>query len=162
MSLVVSIAPQPDANAAPSRAMLLRNFALTTPQQKGRLTSAKPSPAAPKSSRTPRASIIPSAPFTIYSPISPRRASVLAYISSLLLRTLRAIDYDNDRFPETDGAASPQDAAADQSSAECAPRRTVQPGKDPLPDTAEEFATAALSRKPGYVNLLIGVPSQRM
>jgi hypothetical protein len=78
---------------------------------------------------------------------SPRRASVLAYISNLLLRTLPAIDYDNDRFPETDGAESPQDAAADQSSAESAPRRTVQPGKDPLPDTAEEFATAALNRK---------------
>jgi hypothetical protein len=82
--------------------------------------------------------------------ISPRRASVLAYISSLLLRTLPAIDYDNDRFPETGGLDSPQEvsSAADQPSPEPAPRRTVSPGKEPLPDSAEEFAEAALNRKP--------------
>ena len=82
--------------------------------------------------------------------ISPRRASVLAYISGLLLRTLPAIDYDNDRFPETGGLASPQKVSppVDQPSPEPAPRRTVSPGKEPLPDTAEEFATAALNRKP--------------
>lgn len=82
--------------------------------------------------------------------ISPRRASVLAYISSLLLRTLPAIDYDSDRFPETSGAGSPQKVspAAAQPSPEPSPQRTVPPGKDPLPETAEEFAEAALSRKP--------------
>jgi hypothetical protein len=82
--------------------------------------------------------------------ISARRASVLAHISSLLLRTLPAIDYDNERFPETGGLDSPQKVspAADQSSPEPTPQRTVTPGKEPLPDTAEEFATAALNRKP--------------
>jgi hypothetical protein len=82
--------------------------------------------------------------------ISARRASVLAFISSLLLRTLPAIDYDNERFPETGGLDSPQKVSppADQSSPEPAPRRAVPPGKEPLPDTAEEFATAALNRKP--------------
>jgi hypothetical protein len=82
--------------------------------------------------------------------ISARRASVLAFISSLLLRTLPAIDYDNERFPETGGVDSPQNLspAVNQPSPEPAPRRTVAPGKDPLPDTAEEFANAALNRKP--------------
>ena len=82
--------------------------------------------------------------------ISPRRASVLAHISGLLLRTLPAIDYDNDRFPETGGLDLPQkvSSVANQSSPEPAPRRTVPPGKEPLPDSAEEFANAALNRKP--------------
>jgi hypothetical protein len=83
--------------------------------------------------------------------ISPRRASVLAYISSLLLRTLPAIDYDNERFPEpqADQPDSPEEAAstADQPGPDPAPRRTIQPGKDPPPETGEEFAMAALNRK---------------
>ncbi len=83
--------------------------------------------------------------------ISPRRASVLAYISSLLLRTLPAIDYDrehytyNDAEPDSDAEAEEQDSA--ESAANPAPQ-PVPPGKEPLPKTAEEFAAAALNRKP--------------
>lgn len=39
--------------------------------------------------------------------ISPRRASVLAYISSLLLRTLPAIDYDNEHYIYNDDEPDP-------------------------------------------------------
>lgn len=77
--------------------------------------------------------------------ISPRRASVLAYISSLLLRTLPAIDYDEVRFPDDDTGPESQDRT------ESVPARTAQPippGKEPLPKTAEQFAAAALNRKP--------------
>ena len=86
--------------------------------------------------------------------ISPRRASVLAYISSLLLRTLPAIDYDNERFPESEAAADVQaqsPAQADQPAPDSASdptRQPVTPGKDPLPKTADEFANAVLNRKP--------------
>lgn len=82
--------------------------------------------------------------------ISPRRASVLAYISSLLLRTLPAIDYDNDRFPEPEEPEVPAHSAA-QPAPDSAPdptREPVTPGKDPLPRTADEFAKAVLNRKP--------------
>jgi hypothetical protein len=96
--------------------------------------------------------------------ISPRRASVLAYISSLLLRTLPAIDYDNERFPESEATAEvvPQSPAqADQPAPDSASDPTrepvpptavapnpVGPGKDPLPKTADGFANAVLNRKP--------------
>ena len=40
--------------------------------------------------------------------ISPRRASVLAYISSLLLRTLPAIDYDNEHYTYNDAEPDEQ------------------------------------------------------
>ena len=95
--------------------------------------------------------------------ISPRRASVLAYISSLLLRTLPAIDYDNDRYPEPEEpevpAQSPAQAAQPAPDAASDPTRQpvpptavapnpVGPGKDPLPKTADEFAKAVLNRKP--------------
>src|SRR5260370_10204975 len=55
--------------------------------------------------------------------ISPRRASALAYISSLLLRTLPAIDYDNERFPESEATA------------EVVPQSPAQPDQ-PAPDSA--------------------------
>jgi hypothetical protein len=98
--------------------------------------------------------------------ISSRRASVLAYISNLLLRSLTAID--NDRYPKAGkpGYAPGQPAAppnidspddlADEledTEPEARPvaatpeqRRTV-PGKDPLPATAKEFAEAVLKRQ---------------
>jgi hypothetical protein len=92
--------------------------------------------------------------------ISPRRASVLAYISSLLLRTLPAIDYDNERFPEPEAeseatAQSPAhsathsapDSASDPSREPAAPARVTK-ANDPLPKTADEFAQAVLNRKP--------------
>src|SRR6202166_2300979 len=94
--------------------------------------------------------------------ISPRRASVLAYISSLLIRSLTAID--NDRFPKagrpgyspydqrtapTD-VASPGDVEQPESQAPAATAATAEqripPGKDPLPATAEEFVDAVLKR----------------
>jgi hypothetical protein len=71
--------------------------------------------------------------------ISPRRASVLAYISSLLLRTLPAIDYDHDRFREQEAQAPAAANAAAQ---------PVPAGKESLPKTADAFADAALARKP--------------
>jgi len=77
--------------------------------------------------------------------ISPRRASVLAHISSLLLRTLPAIDYDNEHYTYDD------DETEEQAVAEYAANPAPQPvpaGKEPLPKTAEEFAAAALNRKP--------------
>ena len=83
--------------------------------------------------------------------ISPRRASVLAYISSLLLRTLPAIDYDNERFPEPEATPEVQAQSATQPAPDSASdptRQPVAPGKDPLPKTADEFANAVLNRKP--------------
>ncbi len=77
--------------------------------------------------------------------ISPRRASVLAHISSLLLRTLPAIDYDNEHYTYDDDETEEQAVA--ESAANPAPQ-PVPPGKEPLPKTAEEFAAAALNRKP--------------
>jgi len=92
--------------------------------------------------------------------ISPRRASVLAYISSFLLRTLPAIDYDNRHFGYDDDDAEgsgaeveDNDAEVDEETSDQAaarpPAQSVGPGKEPLPATAEEFADAVLSRKTG-------------
>ena len=77
--------------------------------------------------------------------ISPRRASVLVHISSLLLRTLPAIDYDNEHYTYDDEETEEQAVA--ESAANPAPQ-PVPPGKEPLPKTAEEFAAAVLDRKP--------------
>ena len=77
--------------------------------------------------------------------ISPRRASVLAHISSLLLRTLPAIDYDNEHYTYDDDETEEQAVA--ESAANPAPQ-PVPAGKEPLPKTAEEFAAAVLDRKP--------------
>ena len=76
--------------------------------------------------------------------ISPRRASVLAYISSLLLRTLPAIEYDNDHYTYDDDETDEHTAAESNPSPAA---RTVPPGKEPLPKTAEEFADAVLKRQ---------------
>lgn len=93
--------------------------------------------------------------------ISPRRASVLAYISSLLLRTLPAIDYDNKHFGYDDDEAEGTNEEQEEDHQEAADEETldeaaaspaaqrVPPGNEPLPATAEEFADAVLSRKPG-------------
>ena len=98
--------------------------------------------------------------------ISPRRASVLAHISNLLLRTLPAIDYDNRHFgydddePEgsdsevedNDSEVEDPDAVAEETSDQPAtrpPAKSVPPGKEPLPATAQEFAAAVLSHTPG-------------
>ncbi len=81
--------------------------------------------------------------------ISPRQASVLAYIGSLVLRSLKDVDYDLDRFDEEseDISAESDDEPGDERSPEpVAP--PVAPGKEPLPATAEEFVAAALRRKP--------------
>jgi hypothetical protein len=83
--------------------------------------------------------------------ISPRRASVLAYISSLLLRTLPAIDYDNDHYPDDDAEPNSNADAEEQNSPESVASPAAQPvppGKEPLPKTAEEFANVVLNRKP--------------
>src|SRR6266478_2041816 len=65
---VVSIAPPPDGNAAPSPATLPPDSALTTLRQNGPLTSAKCSPATLSISRGLKASTTPSALSTISSP----------------------------------------------------------------------------------------------
>ena len=87
--------------------------------------------------------------------ISARRASVLAYISSLLLRSLPAIDYDNDRFPvkKKKGKKIGKGKPEAPSSLLAPPTlpvasEPVPPGKDPLPETAAEFVDAVLARKP--------------
>jgi hypothetical protein len=94
--------------------------------------------------------------------ISPRRASVLAYISSLLIRSLTAID--NDRFPKagrpgyspygeripTDvDSAEPEEQPESEAPAPSAAtaEQRIPPGKDPLPATAQEFVDAVLSRR---------------
>jgi len=83
--------------------------------------------------------------------ISPRRASVLAYISSLLLRTLPAIDYEADRNcnneADNDAEAEGEEETPVEAAAEPA-AQPVPPGKEPLPATAQEFASAVLAHKP--------------
>lgn len=87
--------------------------------------------------------------------ISPRRASVLAYISSLLLRTLPAIDHDNARFgfdddePQNSGEEVEGEEVQDNDEEENDDEATEGSAAEPLPATAREFADAVLSRKPG-------------
>jgi hypothetical protein len=89
--------------------------------------------------------------------ISPRRASVLAYISSLLLRTLPAIDHDNAQFGFDDDEPqdSDQEVGAeevednDEAEEENDDEAAERPATEPLPATPREFANAVLSRKPG-------------
>ncbi len=93
--------------------------------------------------------------------ISPRQGAVLAYIGSLVLRSLKAIDYDLDRFTPDD--ADPEEESEDISvetdnEKDDAPNNvpppepvaasSVGPGKEPLPATAQEFAAQVLDRKP--------------
>jgi hypothetical protein len=86
--------------------------------------------------------------------ISPRQASVLAYIGSLVLRSLKDVDYDLDRFDEEseDISAESDDTRHEESAGEAptdpVAASPVGPGKEPLPATAEEFVAAALRRKP--------------
>ncbi len=98
--------------------------------------------------------------------ISPRQGAVLAYIGSLVLRSLKAIDYDLDRF--TPEAASdleeeseeesedisaesdnePGEEPGDEPPTELVAAKAVGPGTEPLPATAQEFAAKVLDRKP--------------
>jgi hypothetical protein len=72
--------------------------------------------------------------------ISPRRASVLAYIAHLILNTHKAIDYDNQtRWRRR--IANPAVRPTFLPLAEI-----VGPGTDPLPDTPEEFAAEVAKR----------------
>jgi len=86
--------------------------------------------------------------------ISPRQASVLAYIGSLVLRSLKDVDYDLDRFDEEseDISAESDDEPGEEPGDEPSTRPTVAqpvgPGKEPLPATAQEFAAQVLNRKP--------------
>jgi hypothetical protein len=93
--------------------------------------------------------------------ISPRRASVLAHISGLLLRSLTAID--NDLYPKAgrpgydpvaerlsqidiDSTDDEEPEPETQLASDATPaKRHVSPGKEPLPATAEEFAAAVLN-----------------
>ena len=76
--------------------------------------------------------------------LSPRQGAVLGYIGSLLLRSLTAIDYDNDRFPEE---ASEEPAVPQPISVAPAPQPAqLPPGKAPLPDTVEGFLDAVKQR----------------
>ena len=93
--------------------------------------------------------------------ISPRRASVLAYISSLLLRTLPAID--NDPYPnagheaaepsDLEGSGESLDSSADEAD-DTAPASGPAPAssspstqRQPLPDTVEGFLAAGRNRR---------------
>ncbi len=85
--------------------------------------------------------------------ISPRQASVLAYIGSLVLRSLKAVDYDLDRFTdEEDISAESNDQSGqevgDEPRTQPVAANPVGPGKEPLPATAQEFAAKVLNRKP--------------
>lgn len=82
--------------------------------------------------------------------MSPRQGAVLGYLGSLVLRSLKSIDYDNDRFPE-DREPQTQHTAPKAKTLEddaVTKRTAVGPGKEPLPATAQEFAAQALARKP--------------
>jgi hypothetical protein len=90
--------------------------------------------------------------------ISPRQAAVLAYIGSLVLRSLKAVDYDLDRFTEESEDISaesghepgdePGEEPGDAPPAEPVAANPVGPGTEPLPATAQEFAAKVLNRKP--------------
>jgi hypothetical protein len=94
--------------------------------------------------------------------ISPRQGAVLAYIGSLVLRSLKAIDYDLDRFSpkaesdleeesvdiSADSDDEPDDKQAGEPAAEPVAANSVGPGEEPLPATAQEFAAKVLNRKP--------------
>jgi hypothetical protein len=79
--------------------------------------------------------------------MSPRQGAVLGYLGSLVLRSLKSIDYDNDRFPEL-SQETPDEATADDAQAKKPLAKTAAPGKEPLPATAQEFAAQVLNRKP--------------
>jgi hypothetical protein len=85
--------------------------------------------------------------------ISPRQASVLAYIGSLVLRSLKDVDYDLDRFDEEEDISAKSDDPRGEEEAGEAPTEPVAanpvgPGKEPLPAAAQEFAAQVLNRKP--------------
>jgi len=88
--------------------------------------------------------------------ISPRQAAVLAYIGSLVLRSLKDVDYDLDRFSEeeeSEGISAesddePGEEPGDERPGEPLAANPVGPGKEPLPATAQEFAAQVLNRKP--------------
>ena len=93
--------------------------------------------------------------------ISPRQGAVLAYIGSLVLRSLKAIDYDLDRFTPDDAdpdeesedisaesGDEPDEQPGDEPPAGRVAAQPVGPGKEPLPATAQEFADRVLNRKP--------------
>jgi hypothetical protein len=84
--------------------------------------------------------------------ISPRQASVLAYIGSLVLRSLKDVDYDLDRFDEEEDISAesgdPREEPVGQPRTAPAVANPVGPGKEPLPATAQEFAAQVLNRKP--------------
>jgi len=63
-----------------------------------------------------------------------------------VLRSLKTVDYDLDRFSEES-----EDIAVESNgepSTEPVDANSVAPGKEPLPATAEEFAAKVLNRKP--------------
>ena len=80
--------------------------------------------------------------------ISPRRASVLAYIAHLILNTHKAIDYDNTtrgRRRIVDPALRPiMLTLAEAADFSCPHPATIHP--EPLPATPEEFAAKVLDR----------------
>ena len=81
--------------------------------------------------------------------IAPRQAAVLAYIGSLVLRSLKAVDYDLDRFDEeSEDISAESDDEPDEEMDEPVAAQPVGPGKEPLPATAQEFAAKVLERKP--------------
>lgn len=69
--------------------------------------------------------------------ISPRRAALLAYISGFILRSLKNIDYDNERFGHEDENKDNENPAP--------PERHIGPGTKPLPATGAEFAAEVLA-----------------
>lgn len=80
--------------------------------------------------------------------ISPRRAAVLTYIGSYILRSLKYIDYDNDQLlDEPDEADNTEPEILDEAEDNpvAADKNDVPPGKKPLPATGAEFAAEVLA-----------------
>jgi hypothetical protein len=71
-----------------------------------------------------------------------------------VLRSLKAVDYDLDRFTEESEDTSaesddePGEEPDDAPPAEPVAANPVGPGTEPLPATAQEFAAKVLNRKP--------------
>lgn len=84
--------------------------------------------------------------------ISPRRASVLAYINSLLLRTLPAIDADQEAGITDPTAPEPQQASAPDvvvtlEAADDEPENETESANDAKPDSPDASSREALNAK---------------
>jgi hypothetical protein len=84
----------------------------------------------------------------------PRQAAVLAYIGSLVLRSLKAVDYDLDRFDEESEDISVEsddesrEEPANEPPAEPVAANPVGPGKEPLPPWPRSSSSKSSTASP--------------